>query len=254
MGVAKHVRSVNPRLWFRFKLLRYKYYNGDWEIWLVRHLVNKAELAIDVGASIGVYASELAKHAARVVAFEANPRLAEFARQVLPSNVEIKSVAVSGANGEATLRIPLDRRNSMIDDLATVEPKNILHFDAVTSAPVATRRLDDFGFENCGFIKIDVEGHEEAVLDGAMRLIETQKPTLMIEIDDGFNSGAFLRVNERLSRLNYKAYHFVRGHLQPVGSERIKLANFVFVADGAPLPALAPWEHVAIAARSRLRR
>ena len=29
------------------------------------------------------------------------------------------------------------------------------------------KRLDDFAIANCSFIKIDVEGHEEAVLDGA---------------------------------------------------------------------------------------
>lgn len=254
MGLAKHVRRLSPRVWFRFKRIRYKYYNGDWEIWLVRHLVNKAELAIDVGASIGVYASELAKYTSRVVAFEANPSVADFASEVRPSNVEVKNVALSAANGEMTLRIPLDRRNKTIDELATIEPKNILHFDAITSASVATRRLDDFGFENCRFIKIDVEGHEEAVLDGAMRLIERQKPILMIEIDDGFNPGSFFRVNERLSRLNYKAYHLVGGRLQPVDPGGLKLANFIFVADGAPLPALAHWERVAIAARSRLHR
>jgi FkbM family methyltransferase len=254
MGLAKHVRGVSPRVWFRFKLLRYKYYNGDWEIWLVRHLVTKGKLAIDIGASIGVYTSELAKYAARVVAFEPNPRLADFARQVLSSNVEVKNVALSAANVETTLRIPLDRRNSTIDDLATVEPKNVLHFDAVASVRVMTRRLDDFGFENCGFIKIDVEGHEEAVLDGAMRLIETQKPILMIEIDDGLNPGSFFRVDEQLRRLNYKAYHFVDGHLQPADHDGLKLANFIFVADGAALPSLTPCERFAIAARSRLHR
>ena len=33
------------------------------------------------------------------------------------------------------------------------------------------KRLDDLAIANCSFIKIDVEGHEEAVLDGASALI-----------------------------------------------------------------------------------
>jgi len=45
----------------------------------------------------------------------------------------------------------------------------------VAQENVITKRLGDFGFRDCSFIKLDVEGHEEAVLDGAMHLIENQR-------------------------------------------------------------------------------
>ena len=54
---------------------------------------------------------------------------------------------------------------------------------------VETKRLDDFAIANCSFIKIDVEGHEEAVLDGASALIAAQRPVLMIELDESLQSG-----------------------------------------------------------------
>lgn len=45
--------------------------------------------------------------------------------------------------------------------------------------PVAT--LDSFGFQNISMIKIDVENHENEVLEGAMQTIRQNKPILFIE-------------------------------------------------------------------------
>jgi FkbM family methyltransferase len=240
VSIARQVRQVSPRTWFYFKSLRYKYYNGEPEIWIVRDLLSKRNLAIDIGASIGIYSHELAKHAARVVAFEANPRVAQFARQVAPSNVVVENVALSSAAGETTLRIPINRRNNTIDDLATIEPKNALQSEIIVTEPVATRRLDDYGFSGCDFIKIDVEGHEEAVLDGGVRLIDAQRPVIMIELDDRFNPGIIERVSGRLKGLQYSGYRLFDGCLHRLDDAAPKRQseaghNFIFLPDDVPL-------------------
>jgi hypothetical protein len=49
---------------------------------------------------------------------------------------------------------------------------------------VETRPIDDYLFPSVGFIKIDVEGHELAVLRGAERTITEQRPNLLIECND----------------------------------------------------------------------
>ena len=219
MGIAKHVRRISPRVWFYFKFLRYKFYNGEPEIWLVRHFLTKDKLAIDVGASIGLYSRELAKSAGRVIAFEANARVAEFARLVVPPNVEVENFALSSAKGEMTLRIPTDRRKDTIDDLATIEPKNTLQSDAIMTETVPTTKLDEYGYSDCAFIKIDVEGHEELVLEGAWRLIERNRPVLMIELDNRFNPGIVGRVSERLSRVDYSAYQLLGGCLRALRND-----------------------------------
>jgi len=230
MSIARQVRRISPRTWFYFKSLRYKYYNGEPEIWIVRDLLPKGRLAIDVGSSIGIYSRELARHAARVVAFEANPRVAKFARTVAPSNVAVENVALSSTNGETTLRIPINRRNNTVDDLATIEPKNPLQSEVVVTEKVATKRLDDYGFPSCDFIKIDVEGHEEAVLDGAARLIDTQRPVIMIELDDRFNPGIIKRVSERLKGFQYSGYRFLDGSLRRLDdSGADESHNFIFI-------------------------
>ena len=213
MGIADHVRRTSPRFWFHCKFLRYKFYNGERELWLMPHLLRDCELALDIGSSIGLYSRELSRHARKVVAFEANPRVAAFARSMAPRNVEVMNVALSSTAGEMTLRIPLNRRRSTVDDLATIEPLNPAGSEDGVSARVTTRRLDDFAFTGCGFLKIDVEGHEEAVLDGAMQLIQSQRPLMMIELDDRHNAGTVARVIERLSALSYTAYRLGHGQL-----------------------------------------
>lgn len=46
------------------------------------------------------------------------------------------------------------------------------------------RTLDSFKFDNIGFIKIDVEGHELKVLKGAVETLKKYSPTLCIEQND----------------------------------------------------------------------
>src|SRR5438876_6285495 len=42
--------------------------------------------------------------------------------------------------------------------------------------------LDGLGLSSIGFVKIDVEGYEWPVLQGAVRMIERDRPNLFIEI------------------------------------------------------------------------
>ncbi len=220
MALTTPVRRISPRLWFYFKFLRYKYWRGEPEIRVLGKIVPRGRMAIDVGASIGLYSRALAALTPKVVAFEANPAVARFAATVAPRNVEIVNVALSGVEGTATLRIPVNARGSTTDDLASVAPRSEPLGVNHVAVEVPTRRLDSFGFTDCGFIKIDVEGHEEAVLDGAESLIARQRPTLMLELDNTFSPGTVARVTERLARLGYDGFFLSQRRLQPIGTFR----------------------------------
>jgi FkbM family methyltransferase len=63
------------------------------------------------------------------------------------------------------------------------EPFAILGTGVTGEMTVATACLDDLALPPCGFIKIDVEGHEAAVLRGASRLIARDRPVLLIELE-----------------------------------------------------------------------
>jgi FkbM family methyltransferase len=217
MNFDDALKHYLPRVWFRFKFLKYKYRRrGEAELWLIRHLVEPGTTALDVGASIGMYAAEMARYAGRVLAFEANPDVAEFTARVAPRNVEVVNVALSSRPGRATLKIPLNPNGRAIDELATIEAGNPLHAGAAASAEVEMKRLDDLAISNCSFIKIDVEGHEEAVLDGASALIAAQRPMLMVELNEDYNPGVVKRLADRYTALRYAGLFLSHGKLHPI--------------------------------------
>jgi len=227
-----------PRVWFRFKFVKYKYLGrGEPELRLIRQFVEPGTTAIDVGASIGMYAAELARHAGKVLAFEANPEIAAFTRSVAARNVEVINIALSSQPGRARLSMPKNHKGHGITELATIAREPGAH-DTI-SVEVETRRLDDFPVTDCSFIKIDVEGHEEAVLEGGASLITRERPVLMIELIESFNPGAVDRLAGRYAAAGYDCLFLSRGALRPVaefdaardqdphGGEYV--ANFFFV-------------------------
>jgi FkbM family methyltransferase len=217
MNFDDALKHYAPRAWFRFKFLKYKYFRrGEPELHLIRYLIEPSTTAFDIGCSIGIYAAEMARYAGKVMAFEANPVVAQFARTVAPTNVEVVNVALSSAPGRATLKIPRNPRGYTIDELATIETGNPLHRSDAAMFEIDVKGLDDFNLANCSFIKIDVEGHEEAVLDGATALIASQRPVLMIELDESLNKGARARLAARYAALNYRAFFLSHGKLRPV--------------------------------------
>jgi FkbM family methyltransferase len=217
LGITTHVRRVSPRLWFFCKFLRFKYLRGESEIVALRDFVpRQGKMAIDAGAAIGLYSRALADLVPKVVAFEANPAVAAFARTVASRKVEVINVALSSAAKRTTLRIPLNRRGHTINDLATIECRNDFAEGEFVTADVVTETLDAFAFADCGFIKIDVEGHEEEVLEGAKKLIERSRPVLMIELEERHNPGTFERVTQRLSRQGYAGYFLAGGKWRPI--------------------------------------
>ena len=241
MNFDDALKHYSPRVWFRFKFLKYKFLKrGEPELWLIRHLVEPGTTAIDIGASIGIYAAEMARYAGKVIAFEANPAVAEFTRSVAARNVEVMNIALSSRTGRTTLTVPLNARGRAVTELASIAPTQQRGEKAIT-VEVETRRLDDFSVSNCGFIKIDVEGHEEAVLDGASALIAAQRPVLMIELVEAFNPGVVARLAERYAALSYSVF-FSKGGLRPIAefdaardqdeallSTREYVANFFFI-------------------------
>ena len=217
MNFDDALKRYLPRVWFRFKFIKYKYLGrGEPELRLIRHLVEPGTTAIDVGASIGMYSAEMARYAGKVLAFEPNPAVAAFTRVVAAPNIEVINVALSSQAGRATLTMPMNRKGHATTELAAIDRRPAAGADNVSSIEVETRRLDDFPVSDCGFIKIDVEGHEEAVLDGASSLIATRRPVLMIELVESFNPGVIARLDERYAALSYDCFFLSRGALRPV--------------------------------------
>lgn len=145
--------------------------------------------AIDVGANNGLYTFMLAKAAALVIAFEANPVLACYLRSVSSANVIIVNNAVSDKPGQLSLKIP---RIAGVQNtgMATVSRSNTFESQPVESVDeiiIQAITLDDYvrkmDIQDITFIKIDVEGFEKEVLDGAQQTIRAAQPILLIETE-----------------------------------------------------------------------
>jgi FkbM family methyltransferase len=216
MNFDDALKHYLPRAWFRFKFIKYKHLGrGEPELRLIRHLIEPGSTVIDIGASIGMYAAEMARHAEKVLAFEANPEVAAFTRKVAPRNVTVINIALSSRAGRTTLTMPRNRKGHAVTELGTIKQSpNAAHDVAIE---VETKPLDDFPVANCSFIKIDVEGHEEDVLDGASALIVAQRPILMIELVEAFNPGAIARLSTRYAAMAYDAFFCAQGRLRPIG-------------------------------------
>jgi FkbM family methyltransferase len=148
------------------------------ELGLLAQLVRAGSTAIDVGANRGIYSHALAKVAAHVEAFEPNPALARFARTKLSRRVRVHECALSHMDGAAHLHIPFGRHSRPDHLIGSLRGRT----DGGILIEVPLRTLDSFNFENVSFIKIDVEGSELDVLEGARRTISRDRPNLLVEL------------------------------------------------------------------------
>ena len=181
--------------------------DGEWELRELANYVPKHRLAIDVGGNIGVYAYHLQRLARDVVVFEPNPTYVDRLRRAGVGK-RLEPVALSDHGGTAELRIPLWHGEES-GGMGSLEEGAVPGSMLSRTVPVQLKRLDDYGFGDVGFIKIDVEGHEEAVLRGGAETLARSRPTLLIEIEERHNPGGLGRIRAMLA--SYEGYFFIHG-------------------------------------------
>jgi FkbM family methyltransferase len=149
----------------------------------VRKVANCAALctsfgtALDVGAYIGIISTYLARKFNRVIAFEAVPDTFDLLRQNIAAltNVTPLKVAVGESAGEVFFtHYPTHGQLSHVIG-PNDEPKT------VKIGPLPVQAIDSLELPEVSFIKIDVEGHELPVVQGARETILRCRPLVMIE-------------------------------------------------------------------------
>jgi FkbM family methyltransferase len=150
------------------------------ELAMLRALVRPGCTAVDVGANRGFYSYALASIAGRVEAFEPIPEMVAFNRAKARRNVRVHEIALSDREGRAPFYIPRTGEGGQAHLLGNLG--NVHRTDDLDRIEVRLATLDSFGFEDVGFIKIDVEGSELDVVEGARRTIARDRPNLLIEL------------------------------------------------------------------------
>jgi FkbM family methyltransferase len=144
----------------------------------------------DVGANIGFYTWLLksANPALSAVLIEASPSNADLVRKTLERNqlrdVELIAAGASDCKGFGVLRVDSEAGATSTLDDAAKETFQEQHW-GVPSERLAISLItidEERAGRSCiDFIKIDVEGHEAAVLRGAQKTICADQPVLFVE-------------------------------------------------------------------------
>lgn len=188
------------------------------ELQLLPLIVRPGEMACDVGANRGLFTYWLLRLGARVAAFEPNPAMQRvlalrFAQACREGRLTLHPDAISDVDGQAVLHIPQDH-----PPLATLDGRLAGLDEPVEDVAVARRRLDACVSGKVDFIKIDVEGHEAQVLEGARGILAASRPTLLLEAEERHRPGALARVRALLEPLGYAGYFALADGLHPVES------------------------------------
>jgi len=212
------------RLRYLWRAFNYRWRVNRYEIeFLARH-VRAGDTVVDVGAHKGGFLYWLRHHVTatgRVCAFEPQPSLAQYLREVVAmqgwDNVEVESAGVSSLGGSMELFVPGAKGTASPG--ASLSPADLDEPHHTLSVPVIA--LDDYlerrGSPRLAFIKCDVEGHERAVFQGARRLLERDHPVLLFECEQRHLPGSSpSAVFDDLRALGYRGYLFHSSGLLPV--------------------------------------
>lgn len=187
---------------------------------------------IDVGANHGRVAIELARAGHRVMAFEPlafNLWVLRAATR-LSGRVRVAPTALGDHDGEAMIFVPLRADNRPTHGAAFVasdDDEAMRHTpDArLVRQTIRIQRLDDVDLSwlgGVGFMKIDVEGHEPAVLRGAQRVLGKHRPTVLMEC---WASGGGPEAVRLLGEMSYMFYDLDLGERGRWTSDAAEIAG-----------------------------
>ena len=178
---------------------------GEPELAMLKALVGNGGVAVDIGANEGVYAYALSELGANVHAFEANPAFAEFATRMLGERAQVYQLALSNEAGRASFYVPLAEDGSELH-LAGNLKNSHSQFERQTVINVEVQTLDSFALANVQFIKVDVEGSELEVLEGARETIARDHPALLLELLSGTYQDPLVVTREVCEKYGYSAF------------------------------------------------
>ena len=195
--------------------MRARLWNEGADARLAKTLTDPARLFVDVGANAGLYAWIARRQGAEAIAVEPHPVMASRLRMRLP-DVEVVEAALSDTVGTATLYVPSVGHHDVTTRSSLAGAVNE-GFEQRT-VTVQVRRLDDLLEERgaVGFVKIDVEGHEDGVLRGARRILESDRPVILIEIEWRHHRGRAPELIASLTADGYEGGFLLDGRYRPL--------------------------------------
>lgn len=159
---------------------------------------------VDVGASIGGWTFFVAKKGREVYAFEPSPKAYEILKMRAKKHPAVHAYPYALGDKDDVGRIGLSAFG-----LGGTMDVEIDGLPGGGTIDITLRKLDSLCLPNVGVIKIDTEGYEVPILQGAKQTIQKYQPCLIIEVhkDTGQAAKTFSeelqRIKNMLKDLNY---------------------------------------------------
>lgn len=189
----------------------------------------------DIGANIGIYSIYAAAKGLRTYSFEPESQnYSELNKNIFlnsfSKNISAYNVALANKNELGLLHMSFFEKGGSMNNFGEQIDFNKVKFDAVFSQPVMAFRLDDFiekyNLPLPNYIKIDVDGLEEEVLQGALKTIQNSSVrSILIELNDA------LEVDQRIKKqLIDFGYYVESKYHSPIfdGSAFSAVYNYIF--------------------------
>jgi len=157
---------------------------------LAHQPTGRRRVAVDIGAHVGLWSMHLVKAFAHVHAFEPIPPHGDlWRRNVAASNATLHRTALGARSATVAMEVPEETTGNghvvigrggcssavpRIPDVSNPDRRDLW-------LGVPMRTLDSFALEEVDFIKIDVEGFERPVIEGAVETILRYRPHVVVE-------------------------------------------------------------------------
>src|SRR5262245_32940047 len=145
----------------------------------------RPDVFLDVGSHLGTHSVLFLAHGIPTVSFDPNAECNQYLRTLCAANglvPRIEAVAVGDRAVSVELRYPPDSTWLGSTDPATTDQLQQEH--VTVTRRVEQRALDDYLPEFLGrklLVKIDTEGNERCVLEGALRTLRELRPQVLFE-------------------------------------------------------------------------
>ena len=217
----------------------YNYYFGESEIFFIHNEIKSKKykyIFYDIGANYGVYTFFFGKKAEKIYVFEPVKECIEYIKAgYSKNNINLVSKIASDTNSVKQLRIPIINKRKIFGKASIVNK-----FDSFEARDIKSTTINDYLYQEeqksnelLHIIKIDVEGHENNVLSGALNVLRKKNVLVIIEIEKRHNK-EYLEVFKIMIDLNFKVFFLKDKKIERIDSlseveEKMKHNNnFIF--------------------------
>ena len=160
---------------------------------------------LDIGSNVGFFSEAIIKNIGykSIHLFEPSREYLEYSKQSLSQydNVHFNNYGL-GSEAEIKTLYKCPNANIGWNTFLKKDPAQADTFiNNMVEEECVLKKLDDYEIDNVSFIKIDVEGFEDEVLEGGMNLISKHKPYILVEVGWGTEHPNWENCEKQYNRL-----------------------------------------------------